>query len=221
MGCLYKLTSPSRKSYIGITLKSASERWEKHQEHARGKRNNGALYSALRKYGPDSFTLEVLITSDDWESLCKLEREFIQKFKTLSPGGYNIALGGEGVQGKRSEADKRKISEAQKKRFQDPEERRKLIERGLKASQSEEFRKAQSVRSKLMMKDPAMRARLSAAAKRQFSSPESRKSQSERTRIALANPALRLKMSEIQKAFQSKVRAMKAATSPQLSLPLT
>lgn len=65
MGCLYKLTSPSGKSYIGISSKGLDARWAKHVEHALGKRTAGALYAALRKYGPGTFTREVLAESND------------------------------------------------------------------------------------------------------------------------------------------------------------
>src|SRR5262249_28878353 len=83
MGCLYKLTSPSGKSYIGITIKTFEERWAKHIEHAMGKRANGALYAALRKYGPDAFRHEVLAECDDWSRLCKMEIQAIKEHGTL------------------------------------------------------------------------------------------------------------------------------------------
>ena len=59
MGFLYKATSPSGKSYIGITSKSVPERWKQHAYAAsRGRR--GLLCSAIRKYGPEAFTLKVM-----------------------------------------------------------------------------------------------------------------------------------------------------------------
>lgn len=132
MGCLYKLTSPSGKSYIGITSKTLDKRWAKHVEHALGKRDSGALYAALRKYGPDSFYRESLIECDDWDELCRLEIEHIAKLGTFAPGGYNLTTGGEGIQGPRSELVKQKISVAQKKRFSNPTERDKLLENSAK-----------------------------------------------------------------------------------------
>jgi group I intron endonuclease len=148
MGCLYKLTSPSNKSYIGITMKTADQRWSKHIEHALGKRDNGALYSALRKYGPSNFSLTVLVTSDDWNALCELEKRIIHEHNTLSPNGYNIALGGEGVQGKRSEADRLKISAAQKKRCSTPEGHARMVELSRRSRLSPKWHEAQARKRK-------------------------------------------------------------------------
>jgi group I intron endonuclease len=125
MGCLYKLTSPSGKSYIGISNKTLEARWAKHVEHACGKRNAGALYAALRKYGIESFTRVVLAEADDWGALCAMEIEAIKSHGTLAPGGYNLTVGGEGFVGLRiSDKTRAAMSAAQKRRFQDPAQRR-------------------------------------------------------------------------------------------------
>src|SRR5882672_9026408 len=134
MGCLYKLQSPSGKCYIGITAKTLDKRWAKHVEHALGKRDSGALYAALRKYGPDSFFRGVLVESDDWEKLCQLEKDAILIHESFSPGGYNLTTGGEGTVGPRSEKARLAVSIAQKKRFSRPEEIAKLVKIGLAAS---------------------------------------------------------------------------------------
>lgn len=125
MGCLYSLTSPSGKSYLGITLKSVEKRFAKHVEHALGKRENGVLYSALRKYSPETFKVESLVIANDWAYLCDLEKKAIVAFGSRYPSGYNMTDGGEGIQGKRDEKARRAISVAQRKRFERPEERLK------------------------------------------------------------------------------------------------
>jgi hypothetical protein len=104
-------------------MKTAAARLAKHTEHALGKRENGVLYSALRKYRPENFQVKTLVIANDWEYLCDLERKVIKAFGTRHPLGYNMTDGGEGVQGKRDEAARLKISLAQKKRFQDPAQR--------------------------------------------------------------------------------------------------
>ncbi len=129
MGCLYKLTSPSGKSYIGITSKTLEKRWAKHVEHALGKRDAGALYAALRKYGPESFVRVQLAECADWKQLCEMERAAIAEHGTLSPNGYNLTIGGEGVVGPLSEKARRAISIAQKRRFADPVQRALLAAR--------------------------------------------------------------------------------------------
>jgi GIY-YIG catalytic domain len=126
MGCLYQLTSPSGKSYIGISSKTAATRFLKHTEHALGKRQNGVLYSALRKYDPNSFKVETLVIANDWKYLCDLEMKVIAAFGTKHPNGYNMTDGGEGVVGPRASGFSEKVSIAQKKRYERPEERDKL-----------------------------------------------------------------------------------------------
>lgn len=135
MGCLYQLMSPSGKSYIGISRFGLEKRWAKHVEHAIGKRSSGALYGALRKYGPDTFVRGILRESDNWEELCQLEKDAILIHGTLAPHGYNLTHGGEGTVGPRSEAARAAISIAQKKRFSRPEERAKNAAR-VKAGQA-------------------------------------------------------------------------------------
>jgi group I intron endonuclease len=137
MGCLYQLTSPSGKSYLGISSKGVESRWKKHVEHALGKRDNGALYAALRKYGHESFSVKTLAIADDWNYLCELEKKAISAFNTLSPGGYNMTAGGEGAVGRVTTDQARiNISNAQKLRFSNPEQRKKLKEYGIAGAAS-------------------------------------------------------------------------------------
>lgn len=131
MGCLYKLTSPSGKSYIGISLKGLEARWAKHVEHACGKRTAGALYAALRKYGPSNFRREVLAAHEDWDTLRAMEVDAIRAHGTLAPNGYNITQGGEGTRTRLSAEARANISAAQKKRFEKPSERERLARIGV------------------------------------------------------------------------------------------
>ncbi len=198
MGCLYKLTSPNGKSYIGITLKTCDGRWEKHLEHARGKRANGAIYAALRKYGPESFTREALAECDDWPTLCGMEREAIRTHGTLSPGGYNLTLGGEGVQGPRSEADRLKISAAQKKRFERPEERERLRLNGIKGCNSPMAKAAREKkgRDRKPKPPPLAKEERSRRVREAMARPEVRAKVLRRAQERAADPAWREKVSE-------------------------
>ena len=192
MGALYQLISPSGKSYIGISSKSTESRWAKHVEHALGKRDSGALYSALRKYGSEAFTVKTLLIASDWEYLCEMERRAIVAFNSKAPHGYNITDGGEGVIGRIATDEQRKaISRSQKIRFQRPEEQERLRLQGVLGGsiravlRGEEgvWRKAKKVStftSKLNhslatragMSDPEVKQRLSESAKRRLERPE-------------------------------------------------
>lgn len=91
--CIYKHTSPSNKSYIGMTYRNPQARWQ-----------NGAGYSidtkfgkAIRKYGWDNFTHEIIET--DIQTLDKAkEREmyWISYFDSYK-NGYNSTIGGDNV----------------------------------------------------------------------------------------------------------------------------
>lgn len=194
MGCLYKLTSPSGKSYIGITNKTFEKRWLKHIEQAKQNRE-GALYNAIRKYGHENFTKEILKESEIWTDLCKLEQEKIKEMNTMYPNGYNLTIGGEGVQGRFvSEESRIRMSLAQKKRFQNPEQRQKMSEYAKIAGQkislkyqkireekaiekikyraSIEYKEKRSNAIKLAMSNPETKKKMSLAAKKRASDPE-------------------------------------------------
>jgi group I intron endonuclease len=111
---LYKATSPSGKIYIGITSKTLKMRQNQHFIACFKKQLKSRFYSALRKYGWNSFQWEILIKAESWEKLCELEKEFIKNFRTFDKNfGYNMTLGGEGVLGRTlSEEAKAKISKA-------------------------------------------------------------------------------------------------------------
>lgn len=136
---------------------------------------NQALQNAIRKYGAEAFTRRVLVIADDWDYLCDLERKAIIAFDTLAPRGYNLTVGGEGVVGRVHTALAAvHMSAGQKKRFSDPNERRRLAEQGdWKDRFPEKFAELNAKRTE-RMKSPEMRARLSEKAREQFSDPQAR-----------------------------------------------
>lgn len=114
-GIIYKYTSPSGKSYIGQTIDP-----ERRMEQHRKMKGDDAFHRAIKKYGFDNFTYEVLVTVDlDNEQELKqkldfFERFYIRKYHTYGKG-YNMTLGGDGSLGRvTSEETRHKISEANK-----------------------------------------------------------------------------------------------------------
>jgi len=110
---VYKLTSPSHKSYIGYTNKpSVRIRFVEHCGAAR-RGSTFALHRAIQKYGIDAWNIEELAFFDD-ETLAKNEEiRLIKDCATLSPHGYNMTVGGDGFRGlARSEAHNLAISKA-------------------------------------------------------------------------------------------------------------
>jgi len=103
---VYRATSPSKKSYIGITSRKLSTRISEH--HSKCKKYNTPFYSALRKY-KDSFIWEIIEKCDSYKEAAKKERIYINKEKTLFPKGYNSTLGGEGALGFRHSKETKKL----------------------------------------------------------------------------------------------------------------
>ena len=93
---IYKITSPSGKSYIGQTV-----RYKQRINCYKNLRckNQTAIYNAILKYGWENMTVEILWEKESKERLTEelndLERKYIKEYQTLSPNGYNITEGGE------------------------------------------------------------------------------------------------------------------------------
>jgi group I intron endonuclease len=104
----------SGKVYVGQTIRPVEIRWKAHLYSAK----YGAetyLAVAIRKYGPDSFTVETLATCADLDTLNKLEHYFIKYvFQSTNPLlGYNLNGGGDSL-GSFSDETKVKMSATQR-----------------------------------------------------------------------------------------------------------
>ncbi|WP_051299894.1 NUMOD3 domain-containing DNA-binding protein [Methylobacter luteus] len=144
-GILYKLTFPNGKSYIGITKYSIEHRIKIHIRASRSGRKL-AIYNAIRKYGEDSFEVQVLAIAHP-DDLPRLEIEAIREHDTFGPNGYNLTAGGEGTLGRSfivSEETKAKISKTTKGRIGRPiseETKQKLRNANLGKKASEATKK--------------------------------------------------------------------------------
>jgi len=191
---LYKLSFPNGKEYIGITSKTAKERFK---QHCNG-HGQYAVHSAIRKYGKNNVVLTVLAECDNWELLCLIEQEAIDKFNTFYPNGYNLTLGGDGTIGiNPSEKSRLNISIAQKQRFSNPEERDLARKRATGRKQSIETinKRRESMMGRIMSKESIEKTRQANIGKKH--SEETKKKLSESHK----NPSqeTRLKMSIAQK----------------------
>lgn len=95
MGYIYKITNTlNNKSYIGVTTKAnANDRWCGHKSAIRFGNGCPLLQKAVKKYGEDVFIFQVLIICFN-EDVFNFEKEYILKYNTMSPNGYNVAEGG-------------------------------------------------------------------------------------------------------------------------------
>lgn len=105
------------RQYIGITRCTVRVRWRRHLSDARRGYRNGAFQLALVKYGADAFTVEEIAGAKTWDDLCAVEAALIIQFGTMSPGGYNMTAGGDGIVGYRYDPEVvRRISDKQRGR---------------------------------------------------------------------------------------------------------
>jgi group I intron endonuclease len=101
LGDIYCLTSPSGKKYIGQAVKKLKNgkkwgyisRWKDHIRDSKTKDYCRLLNNSIRKYGYESFKIE-LLKECLVEELNKYEKEYILELNTLSPNGYNLTNGG-------------------------------------------------------------------------------------------------------------------------------
>lgn len=123
-GIIYLITNTvNGKKYVGQTVRKLSTRWNIHKADAR----NGCdfiFHRAIRKYGPDSFTVESIaeITAGDGigKSLNQLEILFVYIHDSYN-SGYNMNLGG-GSSALASPETRAKMSVSQRKRGPHSEE---------------------------------------------------------------------------------------------------
>ena len=105
-GIIYKLTNKiSGKIYVGKTIHRLSERFSGH------KCANSVVGQAIRKYGVENFSVEVIEECDSLESLNEREKFWIRELNCKSPNGYNLTDGGDGLVGCTQET-REKISRA-------------------------------------------------------------------------------------------------------------
>lgn len=88
---IYKHTSPSGKSYIGIT----NDYNVRCTDHKSGNNGCTAFAAAVKKYGWDNFTHEIIIADITKEEAVELEPLLIESHHTRAPYGYNLSSGGE------------------------------------------------------------------------------------------------------------------------------
>ena len=110
-GIIYKLTSPSKKCYIGQTIQSLERRLSIHKSEKR----NRPLANAIKKYGINNFKIEILELCNE-NIISNRECHWIAAINCKTPNGYNLSDGGErGPRGYKMTAEqKAKISKALK-----------------------------------------------------------------------------------------------------------
>lgn len=150
MAYIYRILNKiTQKCYIGESkCLNINRRWNQHKKTIEN--NKGycpALRDAVIKYGIENFIFNVIIVCFD-DDRFKYEKEFIIKYNSVVPNGYNLTNGGEGGGGfegkKHSEEVKNKIKNTLKQKYID----------------NPELKKQLSERNKIVMKNPEVKERI-------------------------------------------------------------
>lgn len=125
-GIIYKITNNlNGKIYVGMSKTNDDRRWREHLSDSKY-----PIDKAIKKYGKENFTYEVIDTATDCYSLAQKERKWIAE---LQPE-YNIREGGYLLyRTHRSEESRAKMREAAKHRPPISEETRKKMSMAQKA----------------------------------------------------------------------------------------
>lgn len=139
--CVYVHTAPNGKKYVGITKQTPENRWK----NGAGYLSSPHFWSAIKKYGWDNISHEVVRDGLNEASACEEEKRLIALYRSNEREfGYNQTSGGDA--GKRYTDDVRKIlSEKARERYESPEEREKASFRVLGTKRSDETRRKISI----------------------------------------------------------------------------
>lgn len=99
--------------YVGQTTTTIARRWCSHLSEARRGKFDFPLYRAIRKHGPEQFSVSEFAEASCQVELDALEIETIRRLGSLvRDGGYNLSTGGKG--GKLSPETRRKMGDARR-----------------------------------------------------------------------------------------------------------
>jgi len=95
---IYKITNKENNlSYIGKTTQTLEKRFKQHIRKALNDKKDTHFYRAIRKYGNDCWTSEVLENVEDAELLNEREMFWIECYNSYN-NGYNSTHGGDGIE---------------------------------------------------------------------------------------------------------------------------
>ena len=108
------------KRYVGQTRQTLTHRWNGHTHRS----GCTYLYNAIQKYGKENFIIEPIVEVPTQELANEFEIEYINRYCTLYPNGYNIMPGGNKI----SEETIKKLSDANKRKTLSEEHKQRIAE---------------------------------------------------------------------------------------------
>lgn len=195
VGYIYRLTSPSGRSYIGLS-KDVRKRWSEHQLSARNNESN-TLHKAIRKYGWNSFNKEVIATGL-YVNIKFLEISAIYIFDTFNKG-YNMTTGGDGTSGNKKTPEQiERLREVNLGRFVSEETRARQSEAQKGLTRSAEHKANIGLASKKFHQTHHIGAQISKAKKGVPQTEEARRIHAESQRAKWADPVYKARQLALQ-----------------------
>lgn len=180
----------NNKKYVGITCQQPEYRWNK----GAGYKTQAKFYNAIKKYGWENFTHEILFENLTEPEAKEKEIELIDKYKTIDSNfGYNCTLGGEGRLKYRTIEERRIVSNKYHKAYAAAKYAKIKEENG--TIYTEVLKNARE-RAKQRQEDPVEHEKILAARKRC-------------KQKAMQNPEKRSKILEANRTAKEKVKAVR------------
>ena len=170
----------SGRRYVGLTKKTWKQRWNQHVYTATKLAEKGWSHfaNALRRYGKDAFSHEVLEVCGSLEEANAAEVRWIEHFDSTNPErGFNLEKGGSHtphpVNGDYRDAPdfREKASARSRKIWEDPAKRLRISSAVSKAVRTPEVRERISAGMRSLWEDPDYRESAVAAAEKRYSDP--------------------------------------------------
>lgn len=216
----------SGRRYVGLTSQTMEKRWKNHVHLAKSSKNGRWHFpNAIRKYGKDAFSHEILGTFNSLEEANAEEERLIEEWGLRNPDrGFNLAKGGEHKPHpiKKNPWDnpeyRNKATLAAKTRWDDPQYRVKAITANKLAWKNLDRRAKASAISKEVHSRPEVKAKISQKLTgRVLSAEHKAKIPSFKKGIALS-PEIREKIRMSLNSPEVKVKLVSASTGRTPSL---
>lgn len=191
MNTVYCITNRKNgKQYVGVTINSTDARWLSHIRSA-GNGSRCHLHRAIRKYGPDSFSIRVLECCRNVRELKAAEVQWITRLDTFGRGGYNETKGGDGSYGLRWKPGvKKQRSEAIRTAMARPEYQRKMA--AIRARP--EYRRKSTASIRTAMARPEVKHKHAVAIRARWNRPEAKREFAAVIRVMWTRPGYRRKV---------------------------
>lgn len=189
---IYKVTNTiNGKIYVGQTKSSIEDRWKGHVKDALNESRRAKFQKAIKKYGHENFTIELIETCDP-ERANEREVFWISHFNAFVDG-YNSTTGGDHFGF--SEESKKKLSESRRGKSLSAETKQKLSI-ALRGEKNPNFGKKKSEETLRKMSHAKMGHDVTEETRQKIGNANRGKVRTEQTRAAMSHSKMNHEVSQ-------------------------